>query len=229
MSRLDEYFAIPEDYGTWLGGLRWSADGEAIEHSAESPEIGLTFAMSGELALFLHGLHSTRPPMHFAYVLHLLRLIGAGGRLPDLGPGQARLEALASAFRQAGRPMRGAGVLCGMLARDVPRAVDPPNPEAIVGRLLLRRGQSPSPTLAELPSLEPEEFQKRILKRLNGLTDQDLRHWIVHGRGPVGEAGDEVARQAEARPRDLIETLDAASGAPGSPGPPRSSPILPGP
>ena len=62
MMTVDDYLAIPDAYGRWLGGLRWSANGEAVESTAADPEIGLTFAMSAQIDLFLEGLAAGAGP-----------------------------------------------------------------------------------------------------------------------------------------------------------------------
>jgi hypothetical protein len=79
MMTVDDYLGIPVVYGQWLGGLAWSPNGEAVEFLADEPEIGLTFAMSGEIARFLEGFPDGSF-LHFAFVLHLMSLLGCGGR-----------------------------------------------------------------------------------------------------------------------------------------------------
>src|SRR5690349_11997227 len=99
MSRPDEYLTISEEYVRAFGGLRWCAGGEAVEYAAESPKVGLTFAMSGEIAGFLEGFRSVRAPIAFGYVLHLLHLLRVGARFfgPE-APSDARLVRLAHAY-----------------------------------------------------------------------------------------------------------------------------------
>src|SRR5205823_672755 len=120
MSRVEEYLRIPEPYCNWLGGLRWSANGEAIESTAEDPAIGLTFAMAPEVALFLRGLESGGPLVCFGFVLHLLHLLGAREATARAGePFHVRQPAeLAHLFHELGRPLRNAGALCARLCED---------------------------------------------------------------------------------------------------------------
>jgi hypothetical protein len=120
------------------------------------------------------------------------------------------LPELASTFRGLGRPFRNAGFLCGHLCRDVPRTPDPPA-LADLGMALQGRFSSDPPRLfvPSEPSLEPEEFEHRVLKALQRLDDDTLEHWLRHGRGPIGDAGEKVAEAAAAaRPRTLIERLE---------------------
>ena len=58
MSRPKDYLQLPLRYCRWLGEMRWTPDREAIEYMADNPAIVLTFAMSGEIALFLEGFHA---------------------------------------------------------------------------------------------------------------------------------------------------------------------------
>ena len=64
------YLVLPRDYCDWLGGLRWSADEDAIVYRA-----GRIFAFPEEIALFLEGYAATRKPLHFGHMLHLLDLL----------------------------------------------------------------------------------------------------------------------------------------------------------
>ena len=111
MMTVDDYLAIPEDYCRWLGGLRWCPNGEAVEYATTDPEIGLTFAMSGEIALFLEGSRrragsSTSPSSSTCCTCWAT---GADRPARARGPSQAEFEDLARAFRETGRPMRNAG------------------------------------------------------------------------------------------------------------------------
>src|SRR2546421_7205847 len=70
---VSDYLRIPEEYGQWLGGLRWSASGDVVEDGD-----GDTFAFSPQIGLFLEGFLGAARPIHFAHVLHLLHLLGHG-------------------------------------------------------------------------------------------------------------------------------------------------------
>ena len=161
--REELYLAIPHEYGRWLGGLRWGEDGDAIEYAADEPEVGLTFAMGAEVALILEGAAAADRPPHFAFVLHFLHLLGFGSRHVRGVSGRSGHEELARAFRETGRPLRNAGVLCAAVCRDLPGLADPPKGEALQRRLedrlglgfyLLRRTASGS-------AAAPDEFDAR--------------------------------------------------------------------
>jgi hypothetical protein len=212
MSRPADYLAVPEEYVRALGGLRWADNGEAIVLTARDPEIGLTFAMAPEIARFLAGFRQSRDLVPFAYVLHMLSMLN--------GQGTARqpLAALATAYRELRRPVWCAGALFGALCRDVPRATDSPDLKDLLEFLTswpVGPNQPAPGTAAELPSLEPREFEDRILRALEPLSDEDIRHWLKHGRGLLPDVGESVAREAIAvRPPNLLETLEAVSRRP---------------
>jgi hypothetical protein len=84
MNHPAEYFQIPNDYAQFLG-LEWSDDLCAIEHSAPSPYVGLTFVLVEEIALFLDGFHSTHRPIHFAYILMLMHTLAGAGHMESSG------------------------------------------------------------------------------------------------------------------------------------------------
>jgi hypothetical protein len=237
MTRADDYLAIPRDYARWLGGLRWHPSGEAIEFAAESPKVGLTFAMAPEVARFLDGFASGRDLVCFGHVLHMMTLLGCSD--PEAGEfdetrritlPRVVLARLARRFRDLGRPTRNAGALFARLARDVPGAADPPpagDLKAILDDSYARIFTLPNP-LAEQPPLGPVGFEALICRALGALSDEDLDHWLRHGRGPVGDAGEQVARAAEARPRSLVALLDALDGRERLAGAARLVPLLDG-
>src|SRR5437763_15728697 len=107
MDRAERYLLVPTDYGRELGGLGWSANGDAIESDAG------TFLLSDHLALVLEGVFSTPPVPPFAFVLNVLYLLRHGAR--DGGP--AELDRLREAYRQPPRPglSRNVGVLISQL------------------------------------------------------------------------------------------------------------------
>jgi hypothetical protein len=192
------YLAIPVDYCRWLGGLRWCSNGEAIEHVAPVASIGCTFAMAGEIALFLEGYASGGPLISFGFILHLLQLLGSGVQGPNPQERLERFVDLAEALRETGRPIRNAGALCAMLCRDMPHSASLPDLTEL--GLTLRFPvaipfyQRHSGRPAEVPPLEPAEFEAAVLRRLEGLSPEDVRHWLRFGRGPVAGAGEAVAR-----------------------------------
>ena len=62
----------------------------------------------------------------------------------------------------------------------------------------------PAATAAAVPPLEPAEFETVVRERLRAFSPDALRCWLRHGRGPVGEAGESVARVV---PKTLGERL----------------------
>ena len=211
MKRPLDYLKIPWTIPAGSGAWRWTSNMEAIEYAAADPAIGLTFAMSAEIALFLEGFHASGVrPIHFGHILHLLHLLGLGIRDPGatLAVGAERL---ARAFREEGRPLRNAGAFCSWLCRSVPRVAYPPD----VAEVCRTLRQPPSDPFAlvfdgkrlavgEDPPLSPAEFQDRVLEALDELSPAELRHWFRRGRQPIGEAGEHVAG---AVPRTLAGTL----------------------
>jgi hypothetical protein len=208
MDRVGDYLRLPESYCGPLGGLRWSPTGEAIEYLD-----GATFAFNGELALFLEGFASGGRLIHFGFILHLLHLLRRGR-----APRPAEAQPLAWAFNAVSpTPLRNAGAFCAMLCRDMLAVADPIDPQAVCRRL------SSGPLMhslyvtwlaeseirpVELPYLEPAAFEARVLAGLRPFSNEELRSWMQHGRGPVKQAGEEVARQLAAlQPRTLAEVL----------------------
>ena len=200
MTNVSDYLVIPEEYGRWLGDLRWSPSREVVEFRATEPEIGPTFAFSQEIGQFLEGLASEGELPHFAHVLHLMDLMGYGLRRGEHARLAPRLSGpfvrLAQTFREAGRPLRNAGVFCTQLCQGIPRAPDPPPMEAVsyclAKRLRLGGVKSGEPS-AIVPSLGPEEFENRIEEAIRHYSDADLESWLRHGRGPVRDAGQRIA------------------------------------
>ncbi|HWE40626.1 MAG TPA: hypothetical protein VG406_29035 [Isosphaeraceae bacterium] len=238
MNRVDAYLAIAEDYARWLDGLRWHPSGEAIEFAAESPKVGLTFAMAPEIAQFLEGFASVRDLVCFGHVLHMMALLGCGD--PEAGAidatvhldgGTLALDRLGRRFRELGRPLRNAGALFARLAADVPGAADPPPTGDL--KAILDYGYAGIFTgleaRAERPPLGPSRLEAVIHRAIGTLSTDDLDHWLRHGRGPIGDAGEAVARAAEAaRPRSLASLLDALDGRERLAGATRLVPLLDG-
>ena len=208
MDRVGDYLRIPTDYAPFLEGLRWSAGGDAVEYAD-----GQTFVLAPQVALFLEGLAGDRPPLHFAFVLHLLTLLG-------LGKGTVRAAELARAFHETGRSLRNAGALCAALCRRVPPVADPPDVGLVCRRLgspvlMAEFGQLRALTAGcrteaadSVPPLPAPAFEAAVLQALAPLAPDDLRHWLRHGRGPLREAGARLARALPAgQPRTLGHLL----------------------
>ncbi|MCA8914715.1 MAG: hypothetical protein KDB90_04820 [Planctomycetes bacterium] len=172
MSELN-WLRMPRQYAAQLGGLQWSPACDAI-----TDDSGNTLLLSHSLAQFIEGAGSNGL-VHFAFVLHFLqRMLG-----PDEAPGMASLRKAWSS--QAGN-LRNAGALFGELTHALPR---------VPGELNLRqlctdlRRQSNLDQLhaisrgATLPPLSAQAFEEHLVRMLSGLSADDLRHWLRHGRG----------------------------------------------
>lgn len=230
MNWVADYLKIPFEYGQALGGLRWSADGDAVETIPTNDEPPRTFVVTPALMRLIEGFSAEAELPNIGFLLHFLRLLGASmhntGRLP---PEAVRLE---QAFRATGRIMRNAGALCAELCIDLPRAAGSIDAAAVVTVLdrprwnhSLARAYASSYDLAEVPPLTPTEFESRLLQRVAALSDHELRHWMRHGRGSIGDAGRQVARLA---PPELLETLTALELRPRLAGAARLVPALAG-
>lgn len=197
MSRADDYLAIPTGYCEWLGGLRWCASGEAVEYACDDPEIGITFAMVGEISLFVQGFSATCELISFGGILHLLHLLGLGTRNPR-PESRGRALRLESLFRELSYPYRNAGALSGSLCGEFPPV--PAAPQiGDLSRALLRPYNDPNgprcrPQFGAAPPFAPADFEERFLRALDAVSQEALQHWLKFGRAPVGEAGEQVTR-----------------------------------
>jgi hypothetical protein len=202
MSLAGDYLRIPEDYVASLDGLRWSETGDAIE-----TDVGATFALTQEIALFLEGLTARRPLIHFGHVLHLLHMLKRGGTFASLR----------HAYEKTHFPARNAGAFCALLCDGVPSLADPPPVQDIWHALMSSRivaplhGPLPVPipgTTTEMPPLGPLTFENLILQALSTYRDDEIEHWFRHGQGPVKDDGEAIARAVvEQRPRSLHGVL----------------------
>jgi hypothetical protein len=201
-----DYLRIPEAYCRWLGGLRWSDNREAIEYL----DVG-TLALAPEVALFLEGLASNRPLIHFGLVLHLLHLLGYGKIAPP-----PQFLTLRKVFREMGRPIRNAGALCARLCDAIPDEPGDLHVAEICHRLVASAVSASYPTwlvdpfasAASEPPLSTGEFETRILTELERWRALEIEHWLRHGCAPLGDAGDQLARQLVLdRPRLLGKIL----------------------
>ena len=208
------YLQIPAEYCRSFGGLRWAHYGEAIEF-LEGPTAGRTFAFAAEVAAFLVGLGSEASSLPgFGFVLHLLYLVGLGDRAARHGERRALcVERIASPFRALECPLRNAGALCSWLSREAPRAADSPEiaelHEILTGGSWVPQMVLSHPLLgaldqAEEPGLEAAELEELVYRAANALSDEEIRHWLRHGRGP-GRTDTEPPLPP--RPRSVAETL----------------------
>ncbi|MDR3636278.1 MAG: hypothetical protein P4L84_20920 [Isosphaeraceae bacterium] len=216
MNGIAEYLTIPLAYGQALGGLRWSADGDAVESLAPDDESVGTFVVTPALVRLIEGFPAGCELPGIGFLLHFLHLLGASmTRVRPLPAASARLD---EAFRATGRIMRNAGSLCAEFCAGVPPAACAADPADVVTslsrprwKLSIARGSSLADELAETPPLSPDEFESQVLRRLATLTDAELRHWLRHGRAPVREAGSSIARLTPPR---LLARLSELAGRP---------------
>jgi hypothetical protein len=201
------YLRIPNAYCQWLGGLRWSYTQEVIQYE----DVG-TFVFCAEIAQFLEGFTSSRPLIHFGFVLHLLHLLGYGKLSPP-----AEALPLRQAFNGAGRPTRNAGALCAMLCRDITAVAGALNAVAVCRHLSSTASMplgylswyvDPFTGSVEEPPLGPAAFENAVLVELRKFRPGDLRHWMRHGCGFVPDAGERIVRELTAvKPRTLDGVL----------------------
>ena len=226
MKRVVEYLQIPVDYEGNRHSLSWGPSGDAVEWPG-----GTSFAFAAEIALFLEGYVSVGPLIHFSYMLYLLQRVDEKLAEPDepglprTGPGRElvqRSDALAIAFREAGRPLRNAGALCAWLCRDVPPVPDPPDPLELCLRLsngalmsdlaVQRMATSPLGLAPEVPVLGALDFEMRFLNALKRLGPEEIDSWLKHGRPPLPDPGEGLAEAIIAlKPRTLEGILAALS------------------
>ena len=215
MSRPKDYLQLPLRYCRWLGEMRWTPDREAIEYMADNPAIVLTFAMSGEIALFLEGFHAGGArPIHFGFILHLLHLLRLGFRDSEAARHRGA-ERLARAFREEGRPLQHAGALCAWLCRAVPPVADPPD----IAEVCRTLREPPSDPLAmrpdrhrwvppEDPPRSPGDFQEQVLEAL----EDSLRRHCGTGSARVGGRSAKPVSRSPARcpgrSREALEELE---------------------
>jgi hypothetical protein len=198
LARAAAYLAIPADYCSDLGGVRWSASADALEFAD-----GSTFAFAAEVVRFLEGFASQRPLIPFGCVVRLLHLLRPRPETPASAPAFVLLR---SAFRQSRGDLRAAGAFAARLCRDVPPAPDPPAAEDL-GRWLLTREVGvtrPPAGGGEVPPLAPPAFEARIERVLDGYDFAEMAHWLRHGCAPPTKESEKLAEAAvQARPPTL--------------------------
>ncbi|MGP0063261.1 MAG: hypothetical protein ACLQGP_06605 [Isosphaeraceae bacterium] len=187
------FLQIPAAYCRSFGGLRWAQRGEAVEF-LDGPDAGRTFAFAPEIARFLEGmLVPGKSVPAFGCVLHILYLIGLGERA-QAHDSTDRMHRINEQFRDLRSPLRNAGALCAWLCREVPGVADPPDLACVqdllnggswIPQMIFSHPALGTMDYAEQPALEPSEFRARVVGELDKLSDEAVRHWLKHGRGPV--------------------------------------------
>jgi hypothetical protein len=206
-ARAAAYLAIPRDYcGDLGGGLRWSAAGDVIEFAD-----GTTFAYAAEVVSFLEGFGSQRLLAPFGCVLRLLYLLRPR---PETTPASPAFALLRSAFRQARRDHRNAGVFAAQLCRDLPPAPDPPATDDLWRWLLVSQStgiEEKEAPEGEGPPLSPPAFDSRVQRALEGYDLAEMLYWLRHGCGPVRQAEPLAQAVVDLRPPTLAGRLADAS------------------
>ncbi len=209
------YLQIPAAYCRSFGGLRWAQYGEAVEF-LDGPDAGRTFAFAAEIGQFLEGLLAPGGACPaFGTALHSLLMLGLGDRASTTGPSASfRKERLVRPFRELGAPLRNAGVLFASLGRDVPGVADPPdladvlrllNGGSWIPQMVLNHPMLGAMDYAEQPAADPSEFDARVGRRLEDLSDEAIRHWLKFGRSSLAGA---EAVQVALPPRGLGGALE---------------------
>lgn len=203
MNALD-YLRIYSPYADEIGGVHWSPDGDAVLGGD-----GATLALAGEVALFLEGFSAQAELIHFAHVLHAFRILRWG----PVGA-HDELRIACAAFKEARGQARNAGVLFAHATGGMPRLPGGVDALDVCRRL---RGvhtvpQAPSIRGLELlPTVAADEFERVLAESLQKYSFDELKHWFRHGRGPIREAAQAIAREVRIEePRSLaglVETL----------------------
>ncbi|VTR97493.1 hypothetical protein [Tuwongella immobilis] len=201
------YLTIPAPVALWLGGVTWSATGEALEW----PD-GRTFALTPQIALFLEGFAMQKRVIPFGQIVVLLACLGLNRQAEQEGTlgGEAVgcPPLFAEVFRQTGSQLRNAGALAGMLCLGIPPAHRVPDGggRAVASWLqqsmsLATLSVSDSTTVVELPRLSPLEFYQRMRAGWERLSIAERIHWFQHGRAPLPEVPTEAVQPVvEVRP-----------------------------
>jgi len=215
MSVAGRYFTIPVGYAAELDGLRWSDSGDAIELRS-----GETFAFATQIWQFLEGFTATRPPLHFAHILHLMRMLGVGPIAAADGP----VAELRRAYLLAGRPLRNAGVFCARVCHDLAGTSLPVTNDELRDELINNAGYSFSMSFdvlhpnsrrgdgpLEVPSLPSGAFDQRVRRALEGYTPEALLHWLKFGQAPHAAPAERLVEEVLARPTNVLDALHAAA------------------
>ncbi|MHC4841498.1 MAG: hypothetical protein ACYTDT_11210 [Planctomycetota bacterium] len=188
------YLKIPKGFSPVVDNLGWADSCDAIVTND-----GRTLALGAALAQFLKGGFRDAQLLHFAHVLHFLAKVQHGpefwGRLYECGVAVNR----------------NSGALFNALTRQVPRVSTSVNLSE-VQQLLNQRTELISVHWLETASpsieLDVNGFARLIGAGVGSLTDDDIRHWVRHGRGKLPdpkEQGD-LPERLESFPA-LVERL----------------------
>jgi hypothetical protein len=164
------YLLIPD-----LGApLHWAPGADAVTDAQ-----GNTVVLAPSLAQFIEGAAARDRLVHFGLVLQFLLRLRSGEGFEKLHETWAGLSAPS---------YRNAGALFAELTRALPRvpgALDLRKlcatlrrPDLLVHVHTLSRG-------ATTPPLGVQAFDEHLLRLLDAMSVDDIRHWLRHGRGPA--------------------------------------------
>jgi hypothetical protein len=201
------YLKLSRSYCNFLGGIRWSGEDDLLVNRD-----GHAFCFFPPIADLLEGFAGAGRVIPFECVLHWIDL------LQNLrGHENADVRRLRQLFHETGMVWRNAGALAAILSADVPAPPNPPPMEHVCRRLrdqafpirwFVARFHDVDPGPAAVPAISPECFEQLVPARLSPYSDDELRGWLQHGRGPLREAGSALAR-AQPLPRSLTGILAA--------------------
>jgi hypothetical protein len=121
-----------------------------------------------------------------------------------------------------GRNLHNAGVFAGVISRKLPRWPEPVDPGAVCERLrnqlmpmrwYVAHYQDPLGE-AERAPLSPRAFASQIDAALAAYSEDDLKHWFRHGRGPLKSADSIVHQMAIDVPKQIPDLVKALLGRP---------------
>jgi hypothetical protein len=197
-----EYFSLPRDYAKALGSLFWSDtfDGLALP--------GEKVISYDNLAEFLEGFASQRQLLSFGLMIHWTILL-------NLHSPERDFNRLHVTFKNTGGNWRNAGALAGMLSELLLPATNTPPISMLCVRLRdkafpIRWFSGAMNGIANAGEEPPHglvEFEQHVRKGLLLLSDDDLAMWLQFGRGPLGRAGENLARE-QPPPRVAGNILD---------------------
>jgi MoxR-vWA-beta-propeller ternary system domain bpX1 len=198
-----EYLRLSRIHAEYLGGLRWSGTEDALIDEQNRP-----FAFTEAIAEFVDGFASGGRVIPFGYLLHWMDLFQ--NRRSSTASAVVRLHKIVA---EKIRDWRFAGALAAALSDDVPEVAEPPDLQAVSKRLRNRAfpirwftSQFHETTYPPVrPPMDPADFERQIIRKLEAYSDDELRTWLRTGRGPIRQA--ERLADEPPLPRSLARVL----------------------
>jgi hypothetical protein len=198
-----QYLCLPRVYGEALGRLRWSDQLRRLVLPGVDKVVSYD-----DLALFLEGFAARRSLLAFGAMAHWVVLLKSTSA-------DHAFNRLRMIFEETGENWRNAGALAGMMSEQLLPAAQAP-PVAVLCAYLRDKEfaiewfSGLSKSMADLGEEPPHalvEFEQHARRGLLLLADADLAQWLKSGRGPLGRAGEDLARR-QPPPRVLGNALD---------------------